>query len=85
MKTVMMQYRKTLDHPWVDAWRARVLFSDRRNILVRGAGAASLFGGNGKMIMVSYDPKHSATKALPRRHGRWRLSPESVKRPKGTR
>lgn len=81
MATVTIQYQETRKpYRWVNAFRARVLFADRKTILVRGAGSESLFRGNGDMNMAGYHRDHPAAKKIPWRHGGWRIHPTSLAR-----
>ena len=60
MATVLIQYQETRKpYRWVNAFRARVLFADRKTVLVRGAGSESLFRGDGSMNLAGYKPNQN--------------------------
>jgi len=78
---VTIQYRETRKpKAWVTAFRATVLYSDAKVILVRGAGAESLFEPTGEMLIFRSNRKHPAGAKLPLRIGRVRIHPSSLAR-----
>lgn len=78
---VTLQVRDTRKpYNWTTVFSARVLFADRRIILVRGAGTNSLFDADGQFQLAGWNPKHPAAKRVPKNHGAWRIHPKSLKR-----
>jgi hypothetical protein len=63
---------------WVDMGRWPVLYRDREVVLVKQFGSICLYHPDGNMDLAGYNAKHPKAHLIPKNHGWWRLSPESV-------
>jgi hypothetical protein len=61
-----------------------VLYADDKIVLVRGAGAESLFHSDGSVIMFRSNPKNAIGARVPKKLGKVRLHPDSVARLQAT-
>lgn len=70
-------------HAWKKAFTAKVLFADKRAILVRGGGSHSMFDGKGHFRFMSYSKRlveSGVIPGYPRYANGWRIAPESLER-----
>lgn len=80
---VTLQVRETRKpYNWTTVFSARVLYADRKIILVRGGGSNSLFDADGHMQKAGFHRHHPAAKNVPKRYGAWRIHPDSIQRMK---
>jgi hypothetical protein len=78
---ITVQYQEPRKpHRWIDAFTARVLYADRKIVLVRGCGSHSTFRTDGTMKHVGWHPDRAEASHIPTRTGTWRLRPHSVAR-----
>ncbi len=80
MKVTIQVQETQKPYRWVTVFSGRVKFADRTLVVVRQCGSTSFYNGDGSMQLAGFSRDHKDAARVPRLHGRWRISPESMVR-----
>lgn len=80
MKVTVQFQEPRKPYAWVNAFKATVLFADRKIILLRGAGSHQIFGADG-WKSIGHSSLGATAKKIPKRPYAkgWRIEPEELK------